>query len=64
MDAECSLYLSKKCQQPRCGKIVKIETNLAVLAFPDKVGLTPAAGHLVLFLDEFVGERKDRTIEE
>jgi hypothetical protein len=43
---------------------VKIETNLAVLAFPDKVGLTPAAGHLVLFLDEFVGERKDRAIEE
>jgi hypothetical protein len=38
---------------------VKIETNLAVLALPDEVGLTPAARHLVLFLDEIVGERKD-----
>jgi hypothetical protein len=37
---------------------VKIKTNLAVPALPDKVGLTPAAGHFVLFLDEDVGERK------
>jgi hypothetical protein len=56
MEAECSLYLSKTCQYSRYGRKVKIKTNLAVLALPDKVGLTPAAGHLVLFLDEIVGE--------
>ena len=40
----------------RYGREVKIKTNLAVLALPNKVGLTPAARHLVLFLVKIVGK--------